>query len=357
MTIHELPTTASAPATDIDAKIARLFDLVNFELTGDDLLVADRGSIGSTDQDLNAPRKRFVCWQGSQLAGHGAVEWRTTVASSRDSWQDVHVHPDHRSRGVGTRLADHLEEIARNLGQKRIIAHVNSSYGPGRQHEPPTGFGSVPAANPEVRFLLRRGFVLRQVNRVSRLPLPLAIETASRLRDDARRAAGNEYRPLVWADLTPPEYLEAMATQLTTVWNDAPLAGVPYPGSGDPQLPWTAERVAREERSALANGRRQVVAAIEHVQTGHIVGSTSLLVPRDTDHVVNNGPTVVSPDHRGRKLSALLKATSLLELERVFPGHPAVITQNAEENRAMLRVNEGWGFAPFYANGAWTKDL
>jgi hypothetical protein len=54
----------------------------------------------------------------------------------------------------------------------------------------------------------------------------------------------------------------------------------------------------------------------------------------------------------------LLKAANLLELDAVAPGHPSVVTWNAEENRHMLDVNERIGFVPMAAvDGAWRRDL
>ena len=43
----------------------------------------------------------------------------------------------------------------------------------------------------------------------------------------------------------------------------------------------------------------------------------------------------------------LLKAANLVWLEQVSPGHPSVITYNAEENRHMLAVNEALGFVRY----------
>jgi hypothetical protein len=53
----------------------------------------------------------------------------------------------------------------------------------------------------------------------------------------------------------------------------------------------------------------------------------------------------------------LLKVANLTHLERVAPGHPSVITFNAEENRHMLDVNEAVGFVQIASESAWRKDL
>lgn len=51
----------------------------------------------------------------------------------------------------------------------------------------------------------------------------------------------------------------------------------------------------------------------------------------------------------------LLKLANIEHLERVRPGHPAITTFNAEENRHMLSVNEAVGFVATAYEGAWKK--
>jgi len=63
------------------------------------------------------------------------------------------------------------------------------------------------------------------------------------------------------------------------------------------------------------------------------------------------------PGHRGRRLGMLLKLANIEHLQRLRPGHPAIVTYNAEENRHMLDVNEAVGFVPIGREGAWKKTL
>ena len=93
---------------------------------------------------------------------HGAAE----------AWLSVEVHPASRRRGVGGALYDRLAELAADDRRPILQAEVLHPAAPGARLEAPTGFGSVPRDTPETRFLLRRGYRLEQVERVSRLPLP-----------------------------------------------------------------------------------------------------------------------------------------------------------------------------------------
>lgn len=53
----------------------------------------------------------------------------------------------------------------------------------------------------------------------------------------------------------------------------------------------------------------------------------------------------------------LLKVGNVAHLQRVRPGHPSILTFNAEENRHMLSVNEAVGFEPFGYEGARKREL
>ena len=77
----------------------------------------------------------------------------------------------------------------------------------------------------------------------------------------------------------------------------------------------------------------------------------------DVARAASQDDTLVLREHRGHALGMLLKLENLALLERDFPGHPSVITWNADENRHMLAVNEALGFTPMAYEGAWRLDL
>lgn len=297
------------------------------------------------------PKRLFAARLDGRLVARGIYETRTEEAADT-AWFGVEVLPDARGHGIGAALAAHLEAVARAEGRTRGIVYAPSWKRGGIRIPSPTGFGSVPAGTPEVRLLQSLGYTLEQVERGSRLPLPLSADVLASVREASLAAAGADYRVHTWAGPTPPEWREDIALLLTRMSTDAPIAGLE-----EPEDVWTVERLLEDEALEASSPRLAVVAAAEHVPTGRLVGFTEFTAPAEPERPVNQEDTIVLREHRGHRLGMLLKAENLRFLEEVSPGHPAVITYNAEENRHMLSVNEALGFVPFVYEGAWRKTL
>ena len=299
----------------------------------------------------HSPRRLFGVRVDGRIVGRAYYE-RNVDDDDRVAWSTVEVLPAYRGRGIGTTMAQTIEGVARGDSRDRLLVYVVSPDGPGERLAAATGFGSVPLANPEVRFLLARGFTLEQVERGSRLVLPIDPE---RLRDwvaEATARSGPDYAVHSWSGRVPERWRDDMATMFTRMSTDAPSAGL-----AEPEDPWTAQRVADDDDRHEANPRTLLTAAVEHVPSGRLVGYTSLSVPPETDRAVSQEDTLVLREHRGHRLGMLLKVENLAILQRERPGHPSVMTFNAEENRHMLQVNEDVGFVPIGYEGAWKKPL
>jgi GNAT superfamily N-acetyltransferase len=262
----------------------------------------------------------------------------------------VAVLPEVRRRGVGTALADRAEQLVRAAGRTKAIAYVPGRERPGPTIASPTGLGAIRAEAPETLFCLRRGYSFEQVARVSRLPLPVGA-LAARLAA-ARDAAGPDYAPRTWVGRTPEQWLDDRAVLATRMSTDAPSAGLE-----EPENVWTAERVRENDDRQERNPRTRLFAGAEHLPTGRLVAFSILSVPQPVERAVHQYATLVLREHRGHRLGMLVKLANLAQLERVVPGHPSVVTFNAEENRPMLDVNEAVGFTPIGHESAWRKDL
>ena len=296
------------------------------------------------------PRRLFVARQDGRIVARGVYE---TLAdeSITHAWIAVQVLADRRRRGIGTALFDHLEAIAMAESRLSQIVYTVSPEAESPRLHAQTGFGSVPLGNPEVKFLIGRGYRLEQVVRTSRLDLPCDPDTVERLRVTAALKAGPDYAVLCWSDHTPPDRLADLAVLRTRMTTDAPSAGLE-----EPEDVWTAARVTAEENAAAQSPRSTLTAAALHRPSGRLVGFTELSVPQETARAVLQEDTLVLREHRGHRLGLLLKAANLQRLERERPGHPSVMTFNAEENRPMLAVNEAMGFRPMGQEGAWRRS-
>jgi len=326
---------------------------------------ANQHDAGSNDLDYSAeellpgwqkttfePKRMLSARLDGRLVARGVYETRTDDAADT-VWLFMEVLPDARGHGVGLALGHHMEEMARAEGKTRAIAYAPSWKRGGIRIPSPTGFGSVPAGTPEVRLLQSLGYTLEQVERGSRMTLPLEPGVLEGVRDAAREHAPYDaFRVHTWIDATPDEWREDIAHLLTRMSTDAPSAGLE-----EPEDVWSVERLVEDERFEEESPRTALTTAVEHVASGRLVGFTELTVPVETERPVSQEDTLVLREHRGRRLGTLLKSENLLFLERVRPGHPSVITYNAEENRHMLDVNEALGFVPFVYEGAWRHTL
>ena len=302
----------------------------------------------------HAPRRLLVARAEGQIVGRAVYE--TLAEPSSDyAWLSVEVLPHFRRRGIGGALAARLEAIAdaENRANRVVYAVSPEHVDRGESAErlmAPTGFGSVPLANPEVQFLLHRGYRLEQVERGSRLELPVDPDVLAELERTAARHAGDDYALVSWTGRTPERWLEDFAELYTRMSTDAPTAGLE-----EPEDVWTVERLIADQDAGAAGPRTALVTAILHRPSGHLAGFTELSVPAGSARAASQEDTLVLREHRGRRLGMLLKIANLKQLGQAFPLVPSVTTFNAEENRHMLSVNEALGFVPMGYEGAWRR--
>lgn len=341
----------AADAADFIAAIA-VRSAVNEHDSGtrDDVRPPDELLPGWRKQEFE-PMRMLVARLDGRIVCRGIAEFRLGDAADT-AWLHVEVLPEVRGRGVGRAMAERLEHLARAEGRTKAIVYAPSWRVGGERLAAPTGFGDVPADSRETRLLLSLGYRLEQVERGSRLPLPVDPARLDALLEQANAAAGPDYRLHFWGRHTPAEWREDICRLLTRMSTDAPSAGLE-----EAEDPWTVERLLADEREEAQSPRIPFVAAVEHVPSGRLVGFTEIFAPAERDRAVDQDDTIVLIEHRGHRLGMLLKAANLAQLERLRPGHPAVVTYNAEENRHMLAVNEALGFEPFVYEGAWRKDL
>lgn len=269
-------------------------------------------------------------------------------AGSRTAYMLIELVRDAWGRGIGTAAHAVVEGAARDAGRSVLQTWVEHPAAEGEQLAPPTGFGAVPKDHA-ARFLLRHGYTLEQVVRMSSYDLHAPREELVAHADRARAAASG-YRVVQWDLPTPEEHIAGYAWMKSRMSTDAPSAGL----ETDEEV-WDAERLRDHDARYVSGGRRVRVTAAQHIESGQLCAFNELSIGADTTLATQQEDTLVLREHRGHRLGMLVKAEALLRWRAQFPESPRVITYNAEENRPMLDINEALGFAPRTYEGAWKK--
>ncbi len=271
------------------------------------------------------------------------------------SYIRVLVHPNHRGLGIGAALLDALEALCLAEGRTTVVAEFEVADEPGPTIAAASGAGAVPAGAPGVRLALSRGYALEQVDRTSRIALPVSAALLAEAVATAAAKAGADYRLVFWQADAPAQWHEDLARMYTLMTQDAPTGGVAMP-----EMPWSVDRLVDELAHRVGQGMDWSVAGAVHEPSGRLVGLTELAgLPADSGGTgyASQYWTYVDRAHRGHALGMLMKAANLLRFQVEHPGYHFVTTQNAEENRHMLDINEALGFEPFLAQAVFQKRL
>ncbi|TQJ33353.1 GNAT family N-acetyltransferase [Arthrobacter sp. SLBN-122] len=268
---------------------------------------------------------------------------------------DVLVVPGWRRRGVGRALLEHAEAMARTHGRSSLDSFHElplDAVRTGSQMVPAeSGAGQLPLDDPATAFALAAGYRLEQVERSSRLKLPVSGELLDRLESDAFGHAG-DYVLTNWDGRCPDSLVAAYAGLRARMSTDAPTAGMDWERED-----WDADRVRDDELVLVRGGVQSSVAAALHRRTGDLVAYSVLtwrpLVPES----LIQQDTLVGEEHRGHRLGMLVKAANLRRAQEKWPRARSVLTWNASENQHMLAINTALGFRPAGYEGEWQKRL
>ncbi|MFH8516308.1 GNAT family N-acetyltransferase [Streptomyces gelaticus] len=284
------------------------------------------------DPDRSGGSHRLA-WLASDHAGSplGSAFLRVFTREGQDHLAELelHVHPAERRKGVGSRLFGAAVAAAREEGRRSVIAQVE-------------------ADSPGDGFLRAKG--LRKVLTLTYVRLSLAKADTGAL----RRAVGQPhpgYRLISWEGTVPDELAPAFAASRRAM-DDMPMDDTDF-GT----VAWDVDRVRSAAAAVAARGDLlHTVAAIDE-SDATIVGFTELVVPGDGKGDAQHYGTGVLPEHRGHGLGRWMKARSVLRARESHPDLEGLLTDTADSNTHMRRINDELGYEPTHKSVEYQLDL
>lgn len=235
---------------------------------------------------------------------------------------DLHVHPDHRRRGVGTALLAELERRVTEAGRTALLMEVFVTPG-----EP----------SPGRELALRHGFAVAMEEGFKACDLAATEDRWDALEAEAARHHEG-YRILTWQRRVPDDLMAAYCRLQSVFLDEAPLGEMEIQAE-----PWDAERV-RERDDRLGGAGRHQIGAVALAADGSPAGLCELSVAEADPAVGMQGITLVLPEHRGHRLGMALKIATQRALRSAEPRCTHVFTDNADVNVHMNAVNDQLGF-------------
>lgn len=274
---------------------------------------------------------------GDELVGTSVLAL-PLVDNLDNAWGIVHVLPEHRRRGHGRKIAEHLLELARTEGRRRLVSMVGAPLGVDAPGTPlARGLGGEAAL-----VHLRRRLDLTTVDD--------AMLDDLRVDQVGTRARG--YEVVEWVDEVPAALVADAARMMAAMSTDQPLGDLEW----QPES-WDDARYREGESEAKARGFRRVAAGAVETATGRMVAYTDIGVAVSRPTLARQWDTIVDGAHRGHRLGLLVKAANLAHLRRVSPTSAGIATSNAASNAHMVAINDLLGFVPVEETTTWQFAL
>lgn len=291
----------------------------------------------------------LVARQGGKIVGRAGI-----AMPLDDNTEQAHVTldvlPVAGGQGLGRRLLEAAELFVK--GENRHIVFVETNHPADTLGDatvdPITatrGSGTLPLSNREARFAYSAGYDLDQVEQFSACALPLEESLVAQLHGQASSTHDSAYAVHQWLDRAP----EKWAAEIVRLEQ-----GMDQDGG---QQDWDVAKLRKAEELSAVTGRRTMVTAAECLQTGGLVGFTSISLLVHNTGVAFQDDTVVETAHKGKAVGLLIKVANMALLMKEFPLAKTIYTWNAPESSHLLEVNAQLGFVSAGVTGQWRKDL
>ncbi|MEI5099395.1 GNAT family N-acetyltransferase [Streptomyces sp. PmtG] len=285
-----------------------------------------------TDPEETAAARRLA-WLASGPdggpAGYAFLRLFTGEGQRHLAELDVQVHRAERRGRAGTLLLDAALAAARDDGRRAVVAQAE-------------------AGSPGAAFLAAAGFRVALTLTYARLPLADAdLPALTALAEKPHPG----YRLTAWEGTVPDELADTYVASRRAM-DDMPMGAVDY-GT----VVWDLDRVRAAAAAVAARGDiLHTVAAVDRAD-GTLTGFTELVVPGDGTGDAQHYGTAVLPEHRGHGLARWMKAAAIVGARARHPRLGGLLTDTADNNPHMRRVNDELGYLPTHAAHEYQLDL
>ncbi|MHA7175402.1 GNAT family N-acetyltransferase [Arthrobacter sp. Sr24] len=265
------------------------------------------------------------------------------------------VLPAAAGHGVGRKLLEAAELFVKGENRKVVVVETNHPAADlesvdmaGERLAAAHGSLGLPVKSREARFASNAGYALERVEQFSACTLPLGEDLLEQLTARAEATHQGAYRVHQWMDACPEEWA-ADFVRLEKSHNEDT-------DDGDPGT-WDVEQLREAEELSRLSGRRTVVSAAQCLDSGALVGFTSISLLGHRADVAFQDETMVQTPHQGKDVGLHIKVTNMKQLQQHFPELHAIYSWNAPENETMLAVDATLGYVNAGVTGQWRKDF